>query len=597
MSIYEEALADAKKIAETARQSAKNDIIEHITPVINQIIEAQIASLDSGGMFDEEDEKEDPLGQPDLTLPAPLPVSQPATMDSPDITPPVAAMPSAPVAPAVAPLPPISEPGITPEAPKPFDASGMESPISATPVGAPLEGGTDMGKVTIDLDTLLASIKSAGGPDLVPATPEAPLPEPTLEAEPAPLTQPAAAQPDAMASVDQTFAESKKINTKLASLQENLKKVNSYIETTKIDAGEATTIKENLYKLFEKLQQINCSGIIKNEIETSLEKMYNKMDKISEVANSYKKIREENKMSKKDKNLEDLFECDSMQPEGCEDIDDGLSLESLFGDDNDATSSDQQTEDEDVVINITGDDDVEVCRDGECEDDNEIGEPEVLGDDAEEGSEITDETMVEISEQELKEALASLTEEEVIGDRGEGEGSGSGSDKEPEDASESVTSDVFGYEGDGKDLETDLDGVTPVNTKHVKTESKAMNLKLQQRLQEAERKVKSIYGQLVEANLLNAKLIYTAKLQREGLTESQMKKIVDLLDDAESLSEAKAVYEKLVKKITEHKKVPGKATVNEGRISGPAKKPVITESAEDTFDEDRMLQLAGLGRK
>ena len=41
-NLYEEAIADAKKLRELAEQNAKNAIIESITPKIRELIESQI---------------------------------------------------------------------------------------------------------------------------------------------------------------------------------------------------------------------------------------------------------------------------------------------------------------------------------------------------------------------------------------------------------------------------------------------------------------------------------------------------------------------------------------------------------------------------
>ena len=52
-NLYEEAIADARKLREIAEQNAKNAIIESITPKIRDLIESQIIGEESS--FDEDD--------------------------------------------------------------------------------------------------------------------------------------------------------------------------------------------------------------------------------------------------------------------------------------------------------------------------------------------------------------------------------------------------------------------------------------------------------------------------------------------------------------------------------------------------------------
>ncbi len=42
-SLYKDAIADARKLRETAEQNAKNRIIEAVTPKLRRMIERQIA--------------------------------------------------------------------------------------------------------------------------------------------------------------------------------------------------------------------------------------------------------------------------------------------------------------------------------------------------------------------------------------------------------------------------------------------------------------------------------------------------------------------------------------------------------------------------
>jgi hypothetical protein len=129
------------------------------------------------------------------------------------------------------------------------------------------------------------------------------------------------------------------------------------------------------------------------------------------------------------------------------------------------------------------------------------------------------------------------------------------------------------------------------------TESKAANTQLKGKLNEADRKLKAAQKQLVETNLLNAKLIYaTMFLKRGGLTEVQMNRVVECLDAAENLTEAKSIFDKLTKKFNERKAstmVESRKPLREVRKS--AEEPVVLAEGHDlTLDNSRWEQMAGI---
>ena len=88
-SLYKDAIADARKLRETAEQNAKNRIIEAVTPKLRQLIERQIAegddeliddasseglldSPDAMDMLDSEDSLEEPEDVPMSSAPEPM---------------------------------------------------------------------------------------------------------------------------------------------------------------------------------------------------------------------------------------------------------------------------------------------------------------------------------------------------------------------------------------------------------------------------------------------------------------------------------------------------------------------------------------------
>ena len=104
---------------------------------------------------------------------------------------------------------------------------------------------------------------------------------------------------------------------------------------------------------------------------------------------------------------------------------------------------------------------------------------------------------------------------------------------------------------------------------------------------------KVLRGQLHETQLLTARSLYVNKLfVRDELTGTQKRKIVEYLDSANTIAEAKEIYNRLVRVLNAGKK-------NGAMIKESAQRParLITESvAEPSFDTSRWQILAGVKR-
>ena len=108
---------------------------------------------------------------------------------------------------------------------------------------------------------------------------------------------------------------------------------------------------------------------------------------------------------------------------------------------------------------------------------------------------------------------------------------------------------------------------------------------------------KKLRKQLSEMNLFNAKLLYVNKLmQNRNVTQKQQRAIVEALDNAKTIREAKFLYQGLAKSLVK------KATINESsnrqRLLSSASKP--TRSGSPALNEDavasRWATLAGIKR-
>lgn len=101
---------------------------------------------------------------------------------------------------------------------------------------------------------------------------------------------------------------------------------------------------------------------------------------------------------------------------------------------------------------------------------------------------------------------------------------------------------------------------------------------------------------LAETNLFNMKLLYTNKLlQNESLTKRQKADVIERLDEAKTEREVKLVYESLVKTLAGS----SRASLSEGaqnRVVGSSSSPTRPASTvlNEGFEADRWAKLAGL---
>ena len=102
-------------------------------------------------------------------------------------------------------------------------------------------------------------------------------------------------------------------------------------------------------------------------------------------------------------------------------------------------------------------------------------------------------------------------------------------------------------------------------------------------------------NKLAETNLLNAKLMFTNKLlQSEALTSRQKSQVIEQLDEAKTLREVKLVYESLAKTLATPRK-----TVTEGRVLGSSSQATRSASAQtlnEGFEAERWAKLAGISK-
>jgi hypothetical protein len=127
-----------------------------------------------------------------------------------------------------------------------------------------------------------------------------------------------------------------------------------------------------------------------------------------------------------------------------------------------------------------------------------------------------------------------------------------------------------------------------------RVEEARMNQALKTKLAEADHANATLREQLEEVNLFNAKLLYVNKLmQNRDLTPRQQRAIVESLDSAKSVREAKLLFTSLTESLK-----PKAGTVNEGRILGSSSRSTRSASPQGNLNEsvevDRWAILAGI---
>jgi hypothetical protein len=107
---------------------------------------------------------------------------------------------------------------------------------------------------------------------------------------------------------------------------------------------------------------------------------------------------------------------------------------------------------------------------------------------------------------------------------------------------------------------------------------------------------------LKEANLFLAKNVYFTKfLQRNDISKKNLTKIVEYLDRAESVNDAKGIYNKIKAKLAESAKTSNKLVGSPSKVTSPGSaNKTLTESVshvnEDGFDVGRWAVIAGINK-
>lgn len=552
--LYEEALADAKKLKEVAEDNAKKSLIEAVTPRIRDLIERELLKEFNEADFDEMD-CDDDFGPPG----APMPDGKLMT-----------------------------------------DIGGVRSPVSSP--------GPD-GKVTLDLDSLARNM--GGSPVAAPmfgGSPSTPEEEYMLEPDDAlklgslssvldggaqyPQTPMAAKYPS-----EKTFvSDLNKFESKVARLAGN----KSTIKESKVFISEINSLVTKLDNMYAYVQESIRDSGRKKLYETRLELYFAKLKTLQEQAMRNRRSLNEMEITfalpepQDGQDAREYFSSvtdidaefdlgDEGEDEDMEGADDDADMEDEEGDDefdldsdDEDMEGDDEGEDEDMDLDF-GDEDEDEGGD-EDEEDLELSSDKPM----ESRRRSTDNLVVEIDENMLRREIGRMREVRQLREAkalrarrlAEARRRRLYEFETPSaDGHGALVDDDFGGDPDMKieplkvklqeydilEVESDEGNEEDTNKENssydpgAKTESRRYgsrnggnrNGTPSGRAGIAETKLRR---QLEETNIFNAKLIYSNKLlQNESLSRRQKAEIIERLDEAKTLREVKLVYESLTR--------------------------------------------------
>lgn len=635
--LYQEAVLEVKKLREVARKEAEKSIIEELNPLITKMIDREM----DGSFLFEQDEPVEPDPLQDLTAQQAAPSAaanpiMPATspMDSP-VVPPTDSMGTSSM-PAGAGMPPTdsSVPAPSPATDAPPVSTGAEMNI---PVPGP------DGKITVDIESLFAATPEGSEPNfaaatVTPAAPEVVPPVATDMPVPGPETAPGAPAPLAPEFAPEPLAEA--LRSSLRALE---KEINS--------DNHSSIIKEmqqnKLFILYEFVQKAKeskeISAKVLKSVESTLEVLFSLTRKTLNERNSYssKSLKKENsEMAKKNyRSLQEFAQslfAEEVEAKGASGFDDAHAKTDI---NNSTTLKDEtpmkksgdgggvedpgkkdslnlQEGDEDMEAELmemlqSMDEETSIEEKGssmkkeslqkklkalkeeqtkltaalkECDMSEETSEEPVMAD--------ADNVNIKITlgkNASGKTAVQDVSMVSPVGDEDDDSHAEMSADSDESEASDdSDDDDTFEIVADDEDEESDDSD----------KDSDAMTMVSESKVSKDNKKIRA---ELKETQLLAARSIYVSKIFAENnLSTKTKQKIVEYLDNAQNVEEAKSLFEKAKKMLAEAKKVSPKT----GASSRASEKPVLREAVQpsspymaQTIEPNRWMQLAGIGKK
>lgn len=428
-------------------------------------------------------------------------------------------------------------------------------------------------------------------------------------------------------------AKKEALSEKIESLKEaikTIKKATILAENTNVTKNNKSKINLLFKNIVREIKNIKSNSIIKSD-KTLLKEYYNLIKELNNMS-----TRRNRKQRFLDESLEDLLEMNLFEEDDADEPED---------DEDDMPMDDETDDDEELDLDIPMDDDDDmpslddmggsVSADTTVEDLAKMAglmgdsEPSDEDDDEEdlelEGffesdmGEDTDEDMHEMSELEEMYEMDEITDEELdeADDLEEMYESRGNRRNKVLEIDENMLRREIGRmkairEGEAKDMashfgggslegEVFVDGVE-LNKLHEMRNKAAKvvrkNRMLESKLAQYKKALRGMKGQLQEMNLFNAKLLYANKLmQNRDLSIKQQRHVVESLDEAKTLGEAKILFESLSKSLVSRPASKSR-NLNESasrRTLNASSAPVRSaQTRRESVALDRWATLAGI---
>ena len=582
-NLYQEAIAEARQLREMAEQNAKNKIIDAVTPKIRSLIEQELLREED---MEAEDQDTDSL-------------------DSLPMQPPEGEGADAPMAPAPEPmtLDLDAMAAVGSEIQDSVDSMvGNSQPSVSVPAGSGMDVEIDAdGSVTIDTGSVDLHVGDAEGD----------------EDDDILLSRPMA---EALTNL---LRNERKVSTKLKRIQRlegNVRKLSRIFERLNVNnlqPHHQAAIRNSYTQLLGEAFSLYNDAIL-TEGES---------DKFGLRRKARSILKEMKQMAYNKKDLFsvlNLFEAEEKEEEKKEldEVDAELTLEPA--DDAEAEELEALLGDLDLELSIEepeGEGGDEAEAGDEAGDEEEPAEDMPLEmDEMEEGDGVSvdvavsdDDEIVEISETMLRRELQRMRRQRireaegvdaaVLDNFGGGDEEGDSFVDVDEDTLLNALADELGDapmpdaggQPAGGDAMPESYRRRAARRRNTRVNESRKNRALTRQLVEYKKAVGSLRTQLTEMNLFNAKLLYANKLmQNRNVTPKQQRAIVEALDKAKTLREAKLLYQSLTASLKKGTTTGRSLTESRALRGGSSSKSTRSAGAKSGVEVDRWAVLAGL---
>jgi len=389
---------------------------------------------------------------------------------------------------------------------------------------------------------------------------------------------------------------------KLDNLSEAIKRLRPAVllsESNQINDVSSQKLNKVMHSLIKEFKILSTSRILKSDKQ--LFETYLKI--AQEFMSMYKRRR-----NRLNESIDDIFEADFLleeegeEPEAEDPAEDKDDLDLL------APAEDEEGSEEEAADSEQGDDSDEDEDSVDMDDLKDALKPlmDLIGEDEPEAEEGEAELQDEGYEADMPEGMEEMEEMEEGLDEGDvyleiDEDMLRNEISKMKAIREGDAADMAAHFGGGEgEQEPFVDGEELNKLDSLKESARKVvrhNRKLNAELKEHKKALRAMKEQLQEMNLFNAKLLYANKLmQNKDLSLKQQKHIVESLDNAKTLGEAKVLFEGLTKSLNKSSSRTGALTEGTSRrvLGTSSRSTRSAQPANNRAEVDRWALLAGI---